>query len=56
MTGWALTAPRFHNPVRGGQPTCLAPGDRVLGAGQKVRRAAWNQLLTSSPCLLPCLG
>lgn len=42
MTGWASTAPRFHNPVRGGQPPCLAPGDRVLGAGQLGRR--WGEL------------
>ena len=42
MTGWASTAPRFHNSVRGGQPMCLAPGDRVLGAGQLGRR--WGEL------------
>lgn len=42
MTGWASTAPRSHNPMRGGQPLCLAPGDRVLGAGQLGRR--WGEL------------
>lgn len=31
-------------------------GAGCWSVGQKVGRAAWNQLLTSSPCLLPCLG